>query len=371
MDLSQYNRLVIKIGSAILVDAKSGDLRLEWLSALASDIVKLRTGGTDIVIVSSGAIALGRKRLGLMNKKLSLAEKQACASAGQSMLTQAYEKTLGEKGHITAQALLTLYDTEHRRRWLNARSTLQTLLGLGAIPVINENDTVATDEIRYGDNDRLAARTAQMLGADGLVLLSDIDGLYTADPRLDDAAAHIPIVDALSDDIMTMGSGANAEAALGSGGMATKLMAAKIATHAGCDMIISDGRAIGALGALSNGATHTRFVAEANPRKARAQWIAGALKPSGSVKIDAGALKALNKGKSLLAAGVTHIKGEFGKGDAVSVLSDDGTEVARGLVAYDAVDARKVLGLQSTDIAKVLGYDNGTALIHRDNLAML
>lgn len=366
----QYHRLVVKIGSAILVDSNTGQLRAKWLGALSKDIAALRASGTQITLVSSGAIALGRQRLSLSGS-LSLAQKQACAAAGQSLLTQAYERALGSQGIIAAQALLTLTDTEDRRHWLNARSTLETLLELGAVPIINENDTVATDEIRYGDNDRLAARTAQMLSADGLILLSDIDGLYTADPRENNSAAHIPYVETLTDDIMAMGSGANSEAAIGSGGMATKLAAAQIATGAGCDMIICDGRQIGALSALNHGAKHTHFKASDNPKKARAQWIAGMLKPMGKLYIDDGACKALRSGKSLLAAGVTHMSGAFNKGDAVCIMNADETEIARGLVAYGADDAAKIIGVNSADITQLLGYDNGAALIHRDNLVML
>ena len=369
-DILDYQRLIIKIGSAILVDAQTGQLRQDWLLALSKDIAALRQKNVQITLVSSGAIALGRKRLGLSGT-LSLAEKQACAAAGQSLLTQAYERALGAQNIICAQALLTLTDTEDRRHWLNARSTLETLLNLQAVPIINENDTVATDEIRYGDNDRLAARTAQMLGADGLILLSDIDGLYTADPRKDDTAIHLPRIDRLSDEIMAMGSGANDQRALGTGGMATKLAAAKIAITAGCDMIICDGRKIGALSALAKGARHTKFLASENPKNARAQWILGTLKPTGSLFIDAGAALALQKGKSLLAAGVVRLDGKFAKGDAVSIFDIEDKEIARGLVAYSREDAAKIIGANSADIAKILGYDNGAALIHRDNLVML
>ncbi|WP_409432087.1 glutamate 5-kinase [Litorimonas sp. RW-G-Af-16] len=368
--LPRYNRLVIKIGSAILVDAETGLLRSDWLDQCATDIKALRDQGTQIVLVSSGAIALGRKRLALSGK-LSLSEKQACASVGQSRLTQAYERALGAQDIIAAQALLTLRDTENRLRWLNARSSMETLIGLGAIPVINENDTVATDEIRYGDNDRLAARAAQMLGADGLILLSDIDGLYTADPRTNTDAKHLPEIEALTDDIMAMGAGANTSAAVGTGGMATKLLAAKIATQAGCEMIICDGRKVGALGALVQGAKHSRFLAQQSPKNARAQWIAGTLKPRGAVQIDAGAEAALARGKSLLAAGVTRIIGTFGKGDAVTVRTAAGQDIARGLIAYSSTDATQIVGVKSSEIERVLGYQNGTALIHRDNLAML
>lgn len=369
--LETSNRLIIKIGSAILVNSDTGSLRQDWLDSLSQDISSLKQAGKDIVIVSSGAIALGRARLNLLGRKLSLAEKQACAAAGQSLLTQAYEHALGAHNIITAQALLTLNDTEDRRRWLNARSTLETLLTLGAIPIINENDTVATDEIRYGDNDRLAARTAQMLGADTLILLSDIDGLYTADPRRDETAEHLPIIPELTDDIMAMGGGVNSEAALGSGGMATKLAAAKIAVKAGCQMCIMDGRDKNPLKRLQNGERSSWFQAESNPKKARQQWIGGALKPRGSLIIDAGAAAALKKGKSLLAAGVKTLSGDFYKGDAVSVCDKDGTEIARGLAAYDADEASQILGLKSRDIQSVLGYDNGAALIHRDNLVMM
>lgn len=369
--LKTAKRLVIKIGSAILIDSETGQLRGDWLESLCADIARLKESGKDIVIVSSGAIALGRTRLVLSERNLSLSEKQACAAAGQSLLTRAYERALDAHGIITAQALLTLNDTENRRRWLNARSTLKSLLTLGAIPIINENDTVATDEIRYGDNDRLAARAAQMLGADTLILLSDIDGLYTADPRNDDNAKHLPLITALTDEIMAMGGGVNASAAVGSGGMATKLAAAKIATQAGCRMCIMDGRANNPLSRLQNGDRASWFEAESNPKKARSQWISGTLKPSGTLTIDAGAAQALLQGKSLLAAGVIKTSGAFRKGDAVSIISATEVELARGLIAYDAEDAKKILGLKSGDIVGRLGYDNGAALIHRDNLVML
>ena len=369
--LKTAKRLVIKIGSAILVDSKTGHLRQDWLESLGNDIAALKAEDKDIVIVSSGAIALGRARLGLLGRKLSLTEKQACAAAGQSLLTRAYERALEEHGITTAQALLTLNDTENRRRWLNARSTLETLLTLGAIPIINENDTVATDEIRYGDNDRLAARAAQMLCADTLILLSDIDGLYTADPRCDESAQHLPVITELTEDIMSMGGGVNTAAAVGSGGMATKLAAAKIATQAGCRMCIMDGRANNPLKRLNKGERSSWFEATKNPKKARQQWIGGALKPHGSLIIDSGAANALAQGKSLLAAGVANLSGDFNKGDAVSVCNEAGTEIARGLIAYDASEAVKILGLKSSDIFETLGYDNGAALIHRDNLVML
>ena len=365
---SDVQTIVVKIGSAILVDGQTQALREDWLAALASNLAALKD--KRIILVSSGAIALGRQRLNLTRATLSLSEKQACAAAGQSSLTRAYDDALGQHSITTAQALLTLNDTEHRRRWLNARSTLDTLLGLGAVPIINENDTVATDEIRYGDNDRLAARTAQMVGADLLILLSDIDGLYTADPRTDSAAKHIPLIETLTEDIIAMGGAPNASAGVGTGGMATKLAAAQIATQAGCDMIICDGRSVGALASLNTGAKHSRFKAQSNPRKARAQWIGGTLKPSGGLHIDAGAMAALKNGSSLLPAGVTRVSGRFEKGDAVSVFAND-VEIARGLVAYDLHEADRIKGLKSAEISDELGYEHGAAIIHRDNLVML
>lgn len=364
-------RAVIKIGSALLVSPETGQLKIDWLTALAQDIADIKSTGKDIILVSSGAIALGRSRLGLLGRTLSLAEKQACAAAGQSLLTQAYEKALAAHEIITAQALLTLTDTEDRRRWINARQALSTLLDLGAVPVINENDTVATDEIRYGDNDRLAARTAQMLGADTLILLSDINGLYSADPRTNPDAKHIPVIDSLTPDIVAMGGAPNKTANVGTGGMATKLAAARIAVQAGCHMCILDGTAPAPLSRLRSGETCSWFKAKANPKDARRQWIMGSLNTKGILTIDTGAAKALMQGKSLLAAGVSLISGDFRKGDAVTVKTRDGHNLACGLAAYDAEDARHILGLKSRDIAATLGYDNGAALIHRDNLVMM
>jgi len=368
--LAEAKRIIIKIGSALLVDPGTGALRRAWVDSLAQDIAGLKAEGKEVILVSSGAIALGRARLGLSGTVLSLAQKQACAAAGQSELTRAYERALEPHNILTAQALLTLNDTENRRRWLNARSTLDTLLSLGVVPVINENDTVATDEIRYGDNDRLAARAAQMLGADVLVLLSDIDGLYTADPRSNPEAGHIAVIEKISPEVLAMAGAANKASAVGTGGMVTKLAAARIAVLAGCHMSISDGRENNPIGRLRSGARHSWFVAEQNPKSARRQWISGSLKAHGTLIIDAGAVKALMGGKSLLAAGVTALSGDFRKGDAVQVENSAGEEIARGLVAYDAVEAEKLLGLRSGDIVKVLGYDNGAALIHRDNLVM-
>lgn len=363
-------RIVIKIGSALLVNSDTGALNKSWLEALASDIAPLIEQGIEVVLVSSGAIALGRTRLGLFGKILSLPEKQACASVGQSSLTQAYEKALAQHDIVTGQALLTLDDTEDRRRWLNARSTLGTLLSLSAVPIINENDTVATDEIRYGDNDRLAARAAQMLGADTLILLSDIDGLYDKDPRQNANAKHLPIVDAVTAEIIAMGGAANAASKVGTGGMVTKLAAARIATNAGCYMCIMNGQELSPLTRLQDGVKCSWFKATANPVDARRQWITGALRSKGTLTIDKGASNALKQGKSLLAAGVTSVTGIFHKGDSVSVCDQSGAEVAQGLSSYDGDDARKIIGLKSSDIEDKLGYHNGAALIHRDNMVI-
>jgi len=361
-------RLVLKIGSAILVDPASGALREEWLSALTLDIKALHKLGLEIIIVSSGAIALGRGRLSLMGQALTLPQKQACAAAGQSRLTGHYEQAFALHDLKTAQALLTLNDTENRRRWLNARSTLETLLSLGVIPIINENDTVSTTEIRYGDNDRLAARTAQMIGADTLILLSDIDGLYDRDPRLHKTAQHIPIIETLTDDIMQMGGGANSHQGLGTGGMATKLLAAQIAMGAGCHMAIMDGRAPAPISRMQSGEKLSWFRAATTPKNARQQWIAGTLKPQGRVIIDSGAIAALGQGKSLLAAGVTAVTGQFEKGDCVQIHGEDGRLYGLGLIAYDAADAKEIIGKRSQDAVKTLGYDKIGPLIHRDNL---
>ncbi|NNE58840.1 MAG: glutamate 5-kinase [Hellea sp.] len=363
-------RLIIKVGSALLYDQSSQSFRAEWLSELASDIAMLREHDIDVAIVSSGAIALGCHRLGLPRDNLSLPQKQACAATGQVILTQAYEAAFAEHGILSAQILLTLNDTENRRRWLNARATLSELIALGIVPIINENDTVATDEIRYGDNDRLAARTAQMTGADTLILLSDINGLYTEDPRIEKSAQHIEIINKITPDISAMGGDANAVGGLGSGGMATKLMAAQIATQAGCSMCIMDGRESRPIKRLLGDEKASWFQAARNPKDARRQWIMGHLDIKGTITIDDGALTALKAGKSLLAAGITAQHGEFIKGDTVSVLSREKVEVARGIIAYNAAETEKIAGRKSSEFQSILGYDNGMALIHRDNLVM-
>ena len=374
--LCNYNRIAVKIGSSLLVDETTGLINHAWLKSLAQDIVSMTTSGKQVLIISSGAIALGRGRLGLGKTHLSLAEKQACAAAGQVVLTQTYEAVLDPLGLKTAQALLTINDTEDRRRWINARATLATLLKLGAIPIINENDTVATDEIRYGDNDRLAARVAQMCGAELLVLLSDVDGLYDSDPNINKNAQHIPIIKELTPDIIAMGGNPNKERGpnkiiMGSGGMATKLQAAKIATDAGCAVVITKGDKQNPLSVLASGVENASwFLAKTNPQIARKQWIAGTLQPKGCLIIDAGAARALAKGSSLLAAGLVRVVGHFERGDAVIIKDEAGTEIGRGLAGYNAKNAAAIKGLKSGDIEFRLGYDGGAALIHRDNMVL-
>lgn len=367
--LTGARRIVVKVGSALLV-GKDGAPDRAWLKALAVDVARLRARGQQVLMVSSGAVALGRRRLGLTRRALTLPEKQAAAAAGQSALMRAWEEALEPHGLAVAQILLTRDDTEVRRRWLNARATVDTLLDLGVVPVVNENDTVVTEEIRYGDNDRLAARVAQMIGADALVLLSDIDGLYTADPRRDPAAVHIPRLSQLTPEIEAMAGGANTGAGVGSGGMATKLAAARIAQSAGCATIITLGARPAPLGAVEDGAKATVIEPALTPGAAYKAWIAGALAPAGAILVDEGAARALRAGKSLLAAGATAIEGRFGKGDAVIVRLQGGEEIARGLARYDAGEAERICGLRSDAVEAVLGYTSGP-LIHADDLALL
>jgi len=366
--LAEARRIVVKIGSALLVNEASGQVRRDWLDALAEDLAMRHGAGQDVLIVSSGAIAVGRRHLGLTGRALRLEEQQAAAATGQIRLAHAYQEALAKHGITVAQILLTLEDTEARRRHLNARSTIESLLKLRAIPVINENDTVATIEIRYGDNDRLAARVAQMASADTLILLSDIDGLYTGDPRRDKAAEHVPEVTRITPEIEAMAG----EAAPGysSGGMVTKLAAAKIAYGAGCRMAIVDGTANHPLRAIEQGARCTWFLPDQEPLAARKRWISGAINPSGSLTVDDGALGALTRGKSLLPAGVTAIEGAFRRGDAVVVQDTNGREIARGLVAYGADDAQKIIGRKSSEIETLLGYRGRDEMIHRDDLVM-
>jgi glutamate 5-kinase len=368
--IAPARRLVVKVGSSILIDPETGLADEAWLNAFASDVARVRARGQQVVIVSSGSIALGRKRLGLRSRRLSLPEKQAAAAAGQSLLMRAWEEAFEPYGLKCAQILLTAEDTETRRRWLNARATIDTLLALGVAPVINENDTVVTEEIRYGDNDRLAARVAQMAGADLLVLLSDVDGLYTADPRRDPDARRIEVVQTLTAEIEAMAGGANAEAGVGSGGMATKLMAARIAQHAGCATLITLGERPAPLEAIEAGAPCTLIEPGVSPSAAYKSWIAGTLSPQGALTVDAGAAAALTRGKSLLPAGVLAVEGRFEKGDAVVVLDGSGQEIARGLSRYDAAEAARIMGLRSDAIEAALGYSSGPTLIHADDLAL-
>lgn len=367
--LSSARRVVIKVGSALVVDAQSGLPARDWLTAFAADAARLRARGQQLLVVSSGAVALGRRRLGLKRKALTLPEKQASAAAGQSLLMRAWEEAFEPHGQAVAQVLLTRDDTEVRRRWLNARATVETLLDLGVVPVVNENDTVVTEEIRYGDNDRLAARVAQMIGADMLVLLSDIDGLYTADPRRDPSAVRLERIVDITPEIAEMAGGANASSGVGTGGMATKIAAARIARAAGCATIITLGSRPRPLQAIEDDAPSTIIEAAISPAAAYKSWIAGSLAPAGTLTVDAGAATALRAGKSLLPAGVTVVEGDFDKGDAVLVRGPDG-EIGRGLARYEAADAKRIAGLRSDAIEAALGFTAGP-LIHADDLALV
>ncbi len=362
-------RLVVKIGSSILVDETKGEIRRDWLETLTDDVARLHKGGCEVVLVSSGAIRLGRTHFKLAPGPLKLEESQAAAATGQIQLAHAYQEALARHGITVAQVLLTLDDSEERRRYLNARQTMATLLAMKAVPVINENDTVATDEIRFGDNDRLSARVAEMISADTLVLLSDIDGLYTGDPRLDTSARFIPEIREITPAIEAMGGSAASE--LSNGGMATKLIAGRIAMAAGCRMAIADGRAVGALGALIDGkARCSWFLPEGSPLSARKKWIKGSLKTAGALLVDDGAVRALSAGKSLLPAGVTAIEGEFKRGDVVDVKDRAGRLLARGLVAYAADDARRIAGRKSAEIEHLLGFRGRDEIVHRDDLVV-
>jgi glutamate 5-kinase len=366
--LRDARRLIVKVGSALLVDAHSGRLNRAWLESLGDDLARAAKRGQRLIVVSSGAIALGRRHLGLGSGRLRLEESQAAAAVGQIRLARAWQEILEQRGLAVAQLLLTLEDTEARQRYLNARATLNTLLALGAVPVINENDTVATAEIRYGDNDRLAARVAQMASAECLVLLSDIDGLYTADPARDPAARFIAEVHEVGAEVEAMAAGP--ASGVGSGGMTTKIAAARIALGAGCSLCIASGRRPHPLRAIEDGERCTWFLPGTTPLAMRKQWIAGTLKPRGRLAIDAGAVAALGRGKSLLPAGVTRVSGRFERGDTVSVVAD-GREVARGLAAYSSADAALIAGRRSGEIEALLGYRGREELIHRDDLVML
>jgi len=359
----------VKVGSALLVDSETGRINRPWLETLIEDLLWLRKRNQQVILVSSGAIALGRRELKLAKGPLRLEESQAAAAVGQIRLAHAYKELLESREVTVAQVLLTLEDSERRRRYLNARATLDSLLALGALPVINENDTVATAEIRYGDNDRLAARVAQMSGADCLILLSDVEGLFTADPNKDPNAQFIREVRQITPEIESM-AGASASD-VGSGGMTTKVMAAKIAVSAGCHMCIAAGHHAHPVGRIESGARCTWFVANASPVAARKQWIAGTLRPAGALTIDAGALRALLEGKSLLPAGVVAARGRFERGDTVSILSADGTEVARGITAYSDIDASRIMGRKSSEIEGILGFRGRHEMVHRDNLVLV
>jgi len=365
--LKQYRRIVVKIGSALLVDRVKG-LKRQWLESLGEDIAVLAAAGVEVLVVSSGAIALGRTVLSMPKGALKLEESQAAAAAGQIALARAYADVLEQHDIRAGQVLLTLSDTEERRRYLNARATIETLVKFGAVPIINENDTVATTEIRYGDNDRLAARVATMMGADLLILLSDIDGLYTAPPHLDPNARFLPVVEAITPEIEAMAGAAASE--LSRGGMKTKLEAGKIANAAGTAMIITSGTRLNPLAAIDRGERATLFKASTAPVSAWKTWISGNLEPAGRLVVDDGALAALRSGKSLLPAGVREVKGNFQRGDTVAVMSLEGREVARGLVAYDAADAVRIAGRKSNEVAAILGYEGRVAMIHRNDLVV-
>ena len=366
--LADFRRIVVKVGSSLLVDAAAGRVKEEWLASLAQDIAALHGGNRDLLVVSSGAIALGCSVLRLPGGALRLEDSQAAAAVGQIALARIWAQVLSRHGITAGQVLVTLQDTEERRRYLNARSTIERLLEWRAVPVINENDTVATNEIRYGDNDRLAARVATMASADLLVLLSDIDGLYDAPPGRSAQARLVPLVALITPEIEAMAGSAGSE--LARGGMQTKIEAAKIATRAGTHMVIASGRIPHALQAITAGASCTWFLTAANPVTARKKWIAGSLEPRGILTIDAGAVAALRRGKSLLPAGVIRIDGQFTRGDAVIIRGPDGDDIGRGLVAYDAEDAEKIKGRSSPDILLILGYQGRTEMVHRDHLVV-
>lgn len=367
-ELKNFHRIVVKVGSSLLVNSERGELYSDWLNALAEDLAERAKAGAQIVVVSSGAIALGRTVLKFAKGTLKLEESQAAAAVGQIALARAWSEALGKRGLVAGQVLLTLKDTEERRNYLNARATIGKLLDIKAIPVINENDTVATSEIRYGDNDRLAARVASMIGADLLVLFSDIDGFYDAPPNTKKDAKLIPIIPRITPEIESMAGAAGSE--LSRGGMVTKVEAAKIATLAGAHMIIASGRKMHPLRAIAQGEACTWFLTPANPVTARKKWIVGNLEPKGIIHVDSGAVAALRNGKSLLPAGVVKVSGEFARGDAVLVRGPDGEEIARGLVAYDSDDAARIVKKSTNEIVLILGYEGRAAMIHRDDLAM-
>jgi len=366
--LNRFNRVVVKVGSSLLVDRAAGAIKQAWLDALVEDIAGLHGRGADVLVVSSGAIALGRTLLGLPKGALKLEDSQAAAAVGQIALARAWSQALHARAIVAGQVLLTLNDTEERRRYLNARETLSRLAAMRAIPVINENDTVATNEIRYGDNDRLAARVATMASADLLILLSDIAGLYSAPPKDDPDAKLIPLVERVTPAIEAIAGGAASE--LSRGGMRTKIEAARIATQAGTHMVIADGRIAHPIARVAAQAPCTWFLSPSTPMQARKVWIGGALETKGAITIDAGAVKALARGKSLLPAGVTRVEGVFSRGDCVAIRDERGAEIGRGLIAYDALHAAKIRGRNSRDIAGLLGTPGRAEMIHRDDMAL-
>ena len=366
--LAAFRRIVVKVGSSLLVDQSKGELKAAWLEALADDLADLHARGADVLVVSSGSIALGRTVLGMPRGALRLEDSQAAAAVGQIALAGAWARALGARGMTAGQILVTLHDTEERQRYLNARETLGRLLDMRAVPVINENDTVATTEIRYGDNDRLAARVATMASADLLVLLSDVDGLYTAPPHLDPAAQLVPVVPRISFEIERMAGGAASE--LSRGGMRTKIEAAKIAVTGGAHMIIADGRVDHPIRRVADGGNCTWFLTPSTPLSARKKWLAGSLEPRGALHVDAGAARALFSGKSLLPAGVTRVEGSFERGDCVVLRDPTGAEIGRGLVAYDSGDAGQIIGRNSRDIEGILGVPGVAEMMHRDDMAL-
>ncbi|MCC7319795.1 MAG: glutamate 5-kinase [Rubellimicrobium sp.] len=365
--LNDARRLVVKVGSALLVEAATGRLRSDWLGSLVADVAALRARGVQVILVSSGSIALGRGVLGLGPGSLPLEQSQAAAAVGQIRLARAYEEALAHHGLVAGQVLVTLEDSADRRRYLNSRATMETMLGLGVVPIVNENDTVATDEIRYGDNDRLAAQVAVTAGADRLVLLSDVDGFYSGNPHLDPAARHFPLVERITPEIEAMaGDGVSG---LSKGGMITKLMAARIATEGGCAMAITLGAVPHPLAALQSGARATWFSAAHDPMVARKRWI-GAMKARGEITVDAGAERALRDGKSLLPAGIAAVSGRFGRGDPVAILAAGGARIGIGLTRYTAEEAARIQGLRSSAIEEALGYKGRAAFIHRDDMVI-
>lgn len=365
--LTSARRVVIKIGSALLVDKTTGEMRAEWLKSLCEDVAGLKARGMDVILVSSGSIALGREVLGLPRTALPLEQSQAAAAVGQIRLARAYEEALAPHGITTAQVLVTLEDSADRRRYLNSRATLEALLGFGAVPIVNENDTIATDEIRYGDNDRLAAQVAVTVGADTLILLSDVDGFYSANPSQDPNARRFDVIDTITPEIESMAG--DAGSGLSKGGMKTKLLAAKTATASGCAMAITEGSPLNPLTTLENGANATWFTPQLDPHAARKRWIAS-MKPQGTIKVDAGAARALEKGNSLLPAGIMEVRGPFGRGDPVAIVGPEGHSLGQGLTRYTSDEARALQGHHSTEIEQILGYPGRAVLIHRDDMAI-